>query len=161
MWKDANGREWSTAITVATVKRVKEHVGIFLTDVDAIEKIDADVMLLCDVLAAICKPQRDDRNVSADQFGELLAGKYIDLAYDSLRQDLLDFFPHSRRKMMQRIFATTQEVEAEKLRVVEQALTEDQVALMVKMAGKKVKDKLALELAKLGDESGKSPELSE
>lgn len=161
MWKDANGREWSTAITVATVKRVKEHVGIFLTDVDAIEKIDADVMLLCDVLAAICKPQRDDRNVSADQFGELLAGKYIDLAYDSLRQDLIDFFPHSRRKMMQRIFATTQEVEAEKLRVVEQALTEDQVALMVKMAGKKVKDKLALELAKLGDESGKSPELSE
>lgn len=161
MWKDANGREWSTAITVTTVKRVKELAGVLLTDVDVIERISSDVMLLCDVLSAISKSQRDERNVSSEQFGELLAGKFIDQAYDSFRQDLLDFFPNSRRSVMQRIFSTTQKLETERLRLVETKLTDEQVEILVRKTIQRASDQIDRQLEQLGNASGNSPESSE
>lgn len=158
MWKDANDRPWSTAITVNTVRRVKELAGVLLTDPDAVERIDQDFMLLCDVLAAIAKPQRDERGITSEQFGELLVGKTIDLAYESFCQDLLDFFPPSRRKMMSRILATTQKLQTEKLRLVEEKLTDEQISRLVGQAMQKVSEHLDRRLATLGDDSGKLPE---
>ena len=161
MFKDVNGREWSTAITVTTVKRVKECVGVLLTDVDVIERIELDVMLFCDVLSAITQPQRDDRSVTADQFGELLAGNILDVAYESFRQDLIDFFPHSRRMIVQRIFQATKRLESERLRIVEERLTDEQIERLVAKALTQTNQQLDRHLEKLGSDSGKSPESSE
>lgn len=161
MWKDANGREWSTAITVSTVKRVQELAGVLLTDVDVIERIDRNIMLLCDVLSAIAKPQRDERGTTSEQFGELLTGPTIDAAYESFRQDLLDFFPPSRRQMMSRILATTQKIQTESVRLVEEKLTDEQITKLVGQAMQKVSQNLDRYLEKLGDDSGKSPASSE
>jgi len=160
MWKDAGGREWSTAITVSTVKRVQELAGVLLTDVDVIERINHDPMLLCDVLCAIAKPQRDERNVTSEQFGELLAGATIDAAGDSFNQDLVDFFPPSRRQLISRILATTRKIQREQVRLVEERLTEEQINSLVGQAMRKVSENLDRHLATLGDDSGKSPESS-
>jgi hypothetical protein len=146
MWKDASQREWSTAITVTTVKRVQELAGVLLTDMDAILRVDNDIMLLCDVLSAITQPQRDERGVTSQQFGELLFGVTLDAAYESFRQDLLDFFPPSRRKVVQQIFQTTQKIQVEQCRLLETKLTDEQFRKLVNQ-----------QLEKLGNESGKSP----
>jgi parvulin-like peptidyl-prolyl isomerase len=156
MWKDAGGREWSTAITAATVKRVLESAGVLLTDLETIERIERDVLLLADVLCAIAAPQREGRQVTSEQFGELLYGEVIDQAAASLRQDIIDFFPPGRRKIIQQIYQTTQKLEQETVSMLEARLTDDQVTAIVKRAGEQVD----LNLAKLGGGSGRSPEPS-
>lgn len=163
MWKDANGREWSTAINVTTVKRVQEIAGVLLTDAadtNLVERLYGDVVLLANVLWGVCRPVAESRGVTAEQFGELLAGDVIDKACESLMEDLVGFFPSSRREIVSRIWQAARRLETERVRLVETKLTTAQVEAliqrMVETAGLEIDQRLAV----LGNGSGKSPESS-
>lgn len=164
MWTDANGREWSTSINVTTVKRVQELTGTLLTDAadtDLIERLYGDVVMLANVLWAVCKPVAAERGLSSDQFGELLAGDVIDSACESLMGDLVLFFPRGRREMVLKIWTAARRLETERIKLVESKLTTEQMEAMIRRTIETADAEIDRRLAALGNDSGKSPELSE
>lgn len=161
MWTDAGGRDWTTTVTGATVKRVKELTDVLLTDVaetDLLERLSNDVILLCNVLYAVCKPQCDQRQITDADFGELLVGDRIDHAYQSLTKDLIDFFPSRRRELVARIAAATQAVQTAQVRLIDRKMSEQQIADLIQRAAGQAERQIDQILAEFGDPSGKSPE---
>ena len=159
MWKDSNGREWSTAINVATVKRVKRITDVLLTDVidsDLVDRLYGDVILLCNVLYAVSEPIARDRKITDEAFGELLAGDCLDEACESLMQDIIDFFPKGRRPIVERIWTATRKIEAERINLLEEKVSEKQLDRIIKMERDKASKQIDERLAELGDSSGKS-----
>jgi len=163
MWTDGQGRDWRTTVTVATVKRTKEMLGVLLTDAadaDLVTQLYDDVILLADVLYVVCKPQADERAVTSDQFGELLAGDCIDKACESLMEDLLDFFQPSRRAAA----AKKMHVEARKhsaiVKAMAEMMTDQQMDEAVEREIVRAKARLAERLAEAGSDSGRLPESS-
>jgi hypothetical protein len=67
-----------------------------------IEKLSADPILLCDVLFALVKPEADSKAISDTDFGKALAGDAIELATTALLEELVDFFPEARRRVLQK-----------------------------------------------------------
>lgn len=164
MWKDANGREWSTAINVTTVKRVQEIAGVLLTDAadtNLIERLYGDVVLLANVLWGVCRPVAESRGVTAEQFGELLSGDVIDKACESLMEDLVGFFPSSRREIVSRIWQAARRLETERIRLVETKLTDERLEEMIRRTVETAGLEIDQRLAVLGNDSGRLPESSE
>ena len=114
---DDSGRDWLVAINVTTVKRVRA-----LCDVDLMAILDEsgallarfvdDPALLADVLYVACQAQADERDVSDEQFGELLAGDTLQKATDAFLEALVDFFPQeTRRKALRRLIEKINKVQ--------------------------------------------------
>ncbi|MBI1374491.1 MAG: hypothetical protein GC159_17375 [Phycisphaera sp.] len=107
-FKDNEGRDWQIDITVDAIKRVKGLLDVNLAEINApgsaegggvplMTRIETDIMLLCDVIYALCKPQADSHNVSDEQFGAALGGDAIAAAHDAFWRELADFFRKVRR----------------------------------------------------------------
>jgi len=160
MWTDSEGRDWSTSITVTTVKRVKQLADVLLTDAaddDLVDRLYADVILLCDVLYAVCQPQAESRDVTDCAFGELLAGDTIERACDSLMQDLLLFFQSGRKVAAAKKILAAKKVEAAKEKLLTEKLTDEQIENLIQREVAKA----GVSLDALTAEFGKSPESSE
>jgi len=102
-FKDNADRTWEIAITVASIKRVKAYVEVDLLDAvegHLLQKLSLDPVLLCDVIYAVCKPDADKLEITDEQFGQAMAGDAIDRATAALLEELVDFFPQSRRKVL-------------------------------------------------------------
>lgn len=107
-WIDHTGRKWSVAITVSTIKRVRQLIDVNLLEIadgQLLDKLASDAEFLADTLYAVCKPQADERGVSDVQFGELLAGDTITEATNALVRGITDFFPQQRRVVFERLWA--------------------------------------------------------
>jgi hypothetical protein len=105
---DNANRKWSLAINTATIKRVKEIMGVNLLDVvggKLMDKIASDPALFADILFVLVKPQADALGVSDVDFGEALAGDEIEAASMALIQALVDFFPKGRREVLGKAIA--------------------------------------------------------
>lgn len=156
-WKDKNGREWSTAVTVTTVKRVQDLAGVLLTDAvdtDLVERMFGDPMLLSRVLYSVCLPQADKIGVTVDDFGELLAGDTIDIACDSLMRDIINFFPSRRRISVERIWTAAQKVETERIKLLDAKLTTEQIDSLIQQAATRAEAEIDRKLAEVGNSSG-------
>ena len=102
-WKDTEGREWSTALNVTTLKRVKALAGVDLMQAiqgDILERLNSDIVLLCDVLYAVHKDEADSRGISDEAFGRALAGDALEAATRALVEDLVDFFPNAATRRL-------------------------------------------------------------
>ena len=107
-FQDTEGRQWTLAVTHASIKRVRAMTGVDLAElsVDSAKKPEdqlfarlvGDPMLLVDVVFALCQPQAEQRGVSDAQFGEAMAGDVIDQATRALLGDLVDFIPSPRER---------------------------------------------------------------
>lgn len=164
MWTDAGGRDWNTSVTVTTIKRVQSLVDVLLTDVtdtDLIDRLHGNVVLLANVLYAVCKPQADERHVTDEQFGELLVGDTIDRACTSLMEDISRFFPSGRRPIVQRLWTAAAKLEKAKLDLLDQKLTDDQLTRLIQRQAEIAGRQIDTALAGLGDGSGDSPASSE
>jgi len=164
MWTDSEGRDWSTSITVTTVKRVKQLADVLLTDAaddDLVDRLYADVILLCDVLYAVCQPQAETRDVTDGAFGELLAGDTIERACDSLMQDLLLFFQSGRKVAAAKKILAAKKVEEAKIRLIESRLTDEKIAEIITTETARAEQSLDEHLARHGNDCGKLPEFSE
>jgi hypothetical protein len=115
---DNAGRTWTIAVNVDAIKRVRDLVQVNLLEViegKLIERLVSDPILLCDVNYSLCKLEADAKSISYVDFGRAMAGDAIDAATTALLEDLVDFFPQARRKVLAKAMG--------KLRMLEQMVT--------------------------------------
>ena len=94
---DSAGRTWTVSLTIDAAKRVKGLLDVNLLELEAgapplLTKLGTDMILLCDVIFALLKPQADAAGVSDEQFGAALGGEVILAAQTAFYEELVDFF---------------------------------------------------------------------
>jgi len=105
IFTDNQGREWQIAITVDSIRRVRDLLTVdlcqpFAGDPPLLTRLDTDIVLLCDVIYCLVKPQADERNLTSEQFGASLGGDAIRSAHDGLMEEWEAFFQSLRRAEM-------------------------------------------------------------
>ena len=146
---DNAGRTWTLTINVGAIKRVRGLLDVDLLEVvegKLIERLIRDPILLCDVVYAVCKPEADSLNVSDEEFGRAMAGDAVDHATTALLEELVDFFPQARRRLLAKALAKLKTLEARALEVAEMKLDSPELEAEMEAA-----------LASIGDSSGSSP----
>ena len=157
---DNTGRAWTLVVNVATIKRVRALCGVDLNSIvevedgkpsaKLLERLSGDPVLLVDVLYAVCKPECDQRGVSDEDFGAAMAGDSVEAATDALLDEVIDFFPETKRRAFRKILSASRRFgEAAKRRLAE--LLEDG----------KFEDALVSELERLTGLSPSAPESAE
>jgi len=104
VFKDTAGREWSLALNVYAVKKVRDLLSLDLLDLGGSDKpgdgllfrLIADPVLLVDLLYVVCKDQADKEGVTDEQFGQAMSGDVIDAASKAFLEELADFTPSPR-----------------------------------------------------------------
>ena len=94
---DNAGRTWTISLTLDAAKRVKGLLTVNLLELEAgdpplLTRLGTDVILLCDVIFALVKPQADAAGVTDAQFGAALGGEVILAAQTAFYEELVDFF---------------------------------------------------------------------
>lgn len=120
-FRDMAGREWSISVDVNAIKRVLkapiEHLGepvkvnlleLVDPDGDLLKKVVAYPPLVCDIAYVLCKPQCDEKGVSDEEFGRAMGCDVLEKALDAILEETIDFFPESRRAVLQTVLAKSQ-----------------------------------------------------
>ena len=105
-FKDDMGRSWSIHISCASLKRVEAHAGFDFADVGngkAVEMFGGSTTHVLDVLWPLVQADAEKRGIAYDSFGEGLRGDCLTDAIAALKEELLSFFPSSRRRLMQKL----------------------------------------------------------
>lgn len=96
-FKDNKGREWAIEITVATLKRIRNHLGVDLMKVieggELLKRLYADPEFLVDLLFVVCMPQAKEAGITDEAFGEGMAGDCIEAAQAALMEEIIGFCP--------------------------------------------------------------------
>ncbi|MCJ7543370.1 MAG: hypothetical protein MUP47_02200 [Phycisphaerae bacterium] len=96
-------RLWNVAIDVNALRRLRAAVHVDLMEAiqgDLLDKLAADPVLLVDVLWVLCREQAEAAGITDEQFGGAVIGDVIEAATDALLEELADFFPQRRRKVL-------------------------------------------------------------
>lgn len=131
---DTAGRTWQISLTVAAAKRVRDLAEVdLLTILDGqlLQRLGRDPILLVDVLWAICLPQATAANISAEQFGESLAGDVIELATDAFLAEVIDFFPRGNREVLRAALARQTEVNSQAASAIQERINGPTVDLVL------------------------------
>ena len=127
---DNAGRTWTLTINVDAIRRVRSQLEIDLLQAvegKLIERLAGDPILLCDVIYVLCKPEADQRDVSDEDFGRAMAGDAIDHATTSLLEELVDFFPQSRRALLNKALEKFRHLETRAIELVDKQLDDPQL----------------------------------
>ena len=106
---DNAGRTWTIALTIDAAKRVRGLLNVNLLELEQpwvspssavasakaeplLTRLGTDVILLCDVVFALVKPQADAAGVTDEQFAAALGGDVILAAQTAFYEELVDFF---------------------------------------------------------------------
>lgn len=149
---DNAGRNWTVQINVDAIKRVRDLVSVNLLEVvegKLLDRLISDPVLLCDVIYAVCKPEADTKTVSDVDFGRSMAGDAIDNATTALLEELVDFFPQGRRKVLAKALNKLKALETAALKAVDARLDSPEL-----------EKRMEAELQRLGTWSGDAPESS-
>lgn len=115
-FKTVDGTEWSVQVNVGTVKRVLDETGLKLTDLFAGDKrlnaFFADDVQFCLVLAAVVRPQLEERSKTTDEFLSVIDGTCVEQAVEALVGEVADFFPEPRKGQLKRVMAKYQTAHA-------------------------------------------------
>ena len=150
---DSAGRVWTVAINVDAIKRVQSLVQVNLLEAiegKLLERLSTDMVLLCDILFALVKPEADAKNVSDQDFGRAMAGDVLDAASTALLEELVDFFPSGKRRLLSQALAKLQKLEALAIDVTRRKLDSDDLE-------RQLLTELETALAAPGGSSGNSP----
>ena len=112
---DLVGRDWQISITVSRVKAINLATGVNIYDAangQLFSSLATNPSLLADVLFVACKKQADERGVTDEEFGELLAGDVIDDAVKALTEAIVLFSPSHQRGPLVAIAEKIQQVQA-------------------------------------------------
>jgi hypothetical protein len=104
-FQDTRGRTWLLAIHAPAIKRVRALLGVDLMEAAGsglLTRMGMDVVLLVDVLYALCEPQAREMGVGDVEFGESLDGDAIDAATDAFLDELMGFFRKRPRLLLKR-----------------------------------------------------------
>lgn len=131
VFTDAARREWRLTANVASFKRVRERCGVNLYEAlhpeGPLPRLERDPLLLGDVLFALCEPQARAAGLSAEQFGEGLAGDAIAAATTALLEELPDFFQSPQREALRAILEAGQRLATARTAAASQALSDPQL----------------------------------
>lgn len=153
---DTEGRSWDLALTIASIKQVKDLTEINLLEPlegepPLINRLATDFMLLVDVIWALIKGQADPRGVDEMAFAAALGPDRIAAAYEAFFAEYEDFFRQVGRTDVAMALAKQTEL----------------IKRIVGLAQKRIEsgeieDRLAREFPemKLRPESGEAPEPS-
>lgn len=114
VFRDANGRDWSIAVTIETVRRVRSVCDVDLLDAvngKLFERLIEDPVLFCDVLYVICAPEAERNGITSEQFGAAMAGDAIDSATNAFLGALVDFFPAAKRQLLEKALRKLDQVQ--------------------------------------------------
>ena len=134
---DNAGRTWTIAINVDAIKRVRGlHDVDLLSILDGklIERLYRDPVLLCDVVYAVCKPEADTREISDEEFGRAMAGDAIEHATTALLEELVDFFPQGKRRVLHKALAKLHSVEARAVEYAQARLDDPELERRIEAA---------------------------
>ena len=151
-FNDNAARSWTVQVNVDAIKRVRDLAQVNLLEVvegKLLERLISDPILLCDVIYCLCKPEADAKSISDVEFGRAMAGDAIDGATTALLEELVDFFPQAKRRVLAKALAKLQKLQTAALAAVETRL--DSPELDRQMAAR---------LAQLEISSGSAPESS-
>jgi hypothetical protein len=111
-FKTKDGVEWTVEVTVGTVKRCLAETGLKLTDLFAADKrvgaFFADDVQFCLVLAAVIRPQLEERGKTTDDFLSVIDGTCVEQAVEALIGEVADFFPEPRKGQLKKMLAKYQ-----------------------------------------------------
>ena len=142
---DNAGRTWTVQINVDAIKRVRDLAEVNLLEViegKLLERLISDPVLLCDVIYSVCKPEADAKTITDTDFGRAMAGDAIDGATTALLEELVDFFPQGRRRVLAKALAKLRKFETAALNAVE-----------VRLDSPELEQRLAAQMAALQAES--------
>lgn len=127
-FKDNKDRTWDVAVNVGTAKRARDvlNVDLFKLYGDEAGRVFGDPILLVNLLYVLCEPQCKANGISDVEFGEAMVGDAIEDGANALMESVADFFPSSKRQVLQKIKAKGEEVSAKMVQRAEILL--DQVA---------------------------------
>ena len=94
---DTEGRTWTVELTYGSAKRVKKLVGVDLLAIEhgdppLLTRLGTEIMLVCDVIFALIKPQADEQGVSDEEWAEAMGGDAITEAHEALYEAIVNFF---------------------------------------------------------------------
>ena len=146
---DNAGRAWAVNVNVDAIKRVKGLLGVDLLEAvegKLLERLMGDPVLLCDVIYCVCSIEADAKGVTDEDFGRAMAGDAIDHATAALLEELVDFFPSPKRRLLGKALGKLRKLESMALDAAEQKLDSGELETQMRAA--------------LGDSSGPLPESS-
>jgi hypothetical protein len=103
VFKDNAGRSWSISVNIASAKRVRDVLKFDLLDLaggNIFDRLGDDPILAANVLWVLVMPDAAKLGVTDEQFGEALGGDAFDAATDALVEEVFDFFPQRKRKVL-------------------------------------------------------------
>lgn len=112
-FKDSLGRVWEIEINVTTIRRVRGLAGVDLLEMAGgtlATRLASDPLLLADVLFAAVELQAKSAGVSKEAFEEALDGDAVNAGADALVEELIGFFPASRRILFQTLIKKSRTV---------------------------------------------------
>lgn len=116
-FRDAAGREWSVAINVGSVRRVREAMDFDIQALaddhcQALGALLADPVKMAAVLWHLCKEQAASFGVSEDDFYAAMFGETLDAAGEAFADAFFAFGRKPMRVLGKKVFRKAQEVEA-------------------------------------------------
>lgn len=96
-FEDTEGRTWSLDLTYGSARRVKQLLGVdLLNPLDGeapslLNRLALELMLLCDVIYALIKPQADELGVSDEEWAAAMGGGAMLAAQDALYEEMAAF----------------------------------------------------------------------
>ena len=123
---DNQTRTWKIRIDVNAIRLLRTQLGIDLNQVlhdkSMIRDIANDVVQLVDMLYLLVKEQCDAQQVTAESFGAALVGEAIEEASEAFIKALIDFFPQSRRRVLQAALEAAKEGQTLVMEKIDQAI---------------------------------------
>ena len=137
-FKDNAGRTWCVALNVHQMKRIRAKAGIDLVNVIAldpkgnldaglVERIAADPCLLVDILWVCVEDEAKAAGVTDEDFGRSLAGDSIEAATAALLDELVDFFPGTKRLFLRKAVGLSRKFAGEMAEALEKALEDPEL----------------------------------
>lgn len=163
-WTDEAGNTWSTRITINTIRRVRERLGVDLLGVfesKLLSQLGSDPELLVNLIYVVCQPAAEERGISDEAFGELLVGDTIEQAASAFVEGLCDFFPRGRRAVLDKMWRKTQQTEDRAIQMVDRKIDSPQMEETISRLISDGEAAIDQRLSSSGVTSGKYPALSE
>lgn len=97
MFKDRKNNEWRVELDAPTIEEIRQDHSVDLVGLerDPLGPLRNDPMKLVTVIAAICREQITEKNLSPVQFAKLLPSP-PDPMLDAVRDAVVSFFPSGR-----------------------------------------------------------------
>lgn len=94
---DANGKKWSLAINIGTVKLCRDLLGVNLLEPEAgnpplVTSLGTDDIFLVDLIYCLCKEEADKAGITDIAFGQSFNGKVLHEAANAFFSEYMDFF---------------------------------------------------------------------